>query len=502
VTLSWASRSRRVVLVLVLTAGAAVAAVLNRPDRPTPLHRADGAEAPRPNDPGELIIAATGDTVLIDRLPVADPAIGHVAALLRRSSIAITNFELTALAERPRVESGEERWPTAASESPNALRVLGFNAVSLANNHVYDYGVEGMRETRRLLEQAGVIHAGTGNNLEEARAAATIETAAGPVAFISVAASHAPIARASPGRGEIVGRPGLNPLRYSRRVTVDPSAFAVLRDSFTRRGLPEGATITSEGHLNLFGTIVRRGERTAVDLVEDPADVADVTAEIARAGISAAAIVVAIHAHEPSNLVDGAPEFLMRVARKFIDAGADLVVGHGPHRLRGIEIYENRPILYSLGNFIFQDRAFHAGAADIFEDATQTMLAGIAESTDERRAVLDFDDAVWWQSVVARAVFRNGEFVRLELHPIDLGVGQPKESRGLPRLASPATAPQILERLLRLSQPLQTRIEIRDGVGVVHGVPRRGEEEGSGAQLAVPPDRSVTSIFPASRSQC
>jgi Bacterial capsule synthesis protein PGA_cap len=230
-------------------------------------------------------------------------------------------------------------------------------------------------------------------------------------------------------------------------------------------GLPEGASAPAEGQLRLFGTTVTRAERTAVELVEEPADVEEILQEIRRARKASAAVVLAIHAHEPSNLVDEVPSFIRRVAHQAIDAGADLVVGHGPHRLRGIEVYNKRPILYSLGNFIFQDRAFQPGAADIFENATDTLLAGIAEPVEDSGSVLDFEDDVWWESVIARATFRQGEFVRLELHPIDLGVGQPKAARGIPRFGSPSTAARILGRLKRLSEPLGTAIQIRQGSG-------------------------------------
>jgi Bacterial capsule synthesis protein PGA_cap len=232
-------------------------------------------------------------------------------------------------------------------------------------------------------------------------------------------------------------------------------------------GLPEGASAPAEGQLRLFGTTVTRAERTAVELVEEPADVEEILQEIRRARKASAAVVLALHAHEPSNLVDEVPSFLRRVARQAIDAGADLVVGHGPHRLRGIEVYNKRPVLYSLGNFIFQDRAFQPGAADIFENATDTLLAGIAEPVEDSGSVLDFEDDVWWESVIARATFRQGEFVRLELHPIDLGVGQPKAARGIPRFGSPSTAARILGRLKRLSEPLGTAIQIREGIGLI-----------------------------------
>ena len=48
---------------------------------------------------------------------------------------------------------------------------------------------------------------------------------------------------------------------------------------------------------------------------------------------------------------DRPPDFLIELAHKSIDSGADAFVGHGPHLLRGIEIYKGKPIFYDLGEF-------------------------------------------------------------------------------------------------------------------------------------------------------
>jgi poly-gamma-glutamate synthesis protein (capsule biosynthesis protein) len=62
---------------------------------------------------------------------------------------------------------------------------------------------------------------------------------------------------------------------------------------------------------------------------------------------------VSIHNHEGGRFVPA--QFLVAFAHAMIDAGADVVVGQGPHLLNGIEIYRNKPILYSPGNFVFEN---------------------------------------------------------------------------------------------------------------------------------------------------
>ena len=61
------------------------------------------------------------------------------------------------------------------------------------------------------------------------------------------------------------------------------------------------------------------------------------------------------------------PEFLALAAHQLIDAGADLVVCHGPHLLRGLELYQGKPIFHSLGNFIGQNELVERIPADGYE---------------------------------------------------------------------------------------------------------------------------------------
>jgi poly-gamma-glutamate synthesis protein (capsule biosynthesis protein) len=64
---------------------------------------------------------------------------------------------------------------------------------------------------------------------------------------------------------------------------------------------------------------------------------------------------------------DQIEEWQQELARKMIEHGADAIIGHHPHVLRGIEFYQNRPILYSIGNFVFLKRDDKAGRTAIFK---------------------------------------------------------------------------------------------------------------------------------------
>ena len=77
-------------------------------------------------------------------------------------------------------------------------------------------------------------------------------------------------------------------------------------------------------------------------------------------------------------------QFLVTFARAMVDAGADLFVGHGPHVLRGIEIYKGKPIMYSLANFIFQNETLLRLPSENYETYDLGADAHVADFDDRR----------------------------------------------------------------------------------------------------------------------
>ena len=109
------------------------------------------------------------------------------------------------------------------------LQWAGSNLVSTANNHSYDYGNDGVLTNIAHLKAAGMVFAGTGRNLSEARAPGYLDTPAGRVALISVSSTFNAAGRVVDQRPDLKGRPGLNPLQHSVTYTVDRPAFDALR---------------------------------------------------------------------------------------------------------------------------------------------------------------------------------------------------------------------------------------------------------------------------------
>src|SRR6202000_3250242 len=101
---------------------------------------------------------------------------------------------------------------------------------------------------------------------------------------------------------------------------------------------------------------VSSANKPAVRTTANGKDIAGMVRWVKEARGLADVVMVSLHAHEQMPESKELPaEFIPTFARAMIDAGADLVAGHGPHLMRGMEVYQGKPIFYSLGNFIGQN---------------------------------------------------------------------------------------------------------------------------------------------------
>ncbi len=209
----------------------------------------------------------------------------------------------------------------------------------------------------------------------------------------------------------------------------------------------------------------------AVVTEPDPSDLKGLTEAIRDARRMADYVVVSIHSHEGAPGSREVPaQFLVDFAHATVEAGADVFVGHGPHVLRGIEIYKGKVIFYNLANFVFQNETVTRLPADLYQ---QYDLGPEASPADLYEARSDHDrrgfaaDPLYWESVVARVTFRGGHPAEVRLTPITLGFGHSRWQRGRPESAEPETSARILGRLQKLSQPFGTKIEVQDGRGII-----------------------------------
>lgn len=419
---------------------------------------------------GMFTVALTGDAIITRRLsPYKEPMYLDMIELVRSADASFVNLEVLFHDYEPYpAASSGGTWMRADPNLANELVWAGFDMVSMANNHTGDYAADGHRITRRHSEAAGLLTAGTGENLAEAREARFLETHDGRVALISVSSAFPPHSVAGPARGGVRGRPGLNPLHVITTRYVERGQLEELRQSvqgMDLEALGQRDELGAPGEpLNLFGTVLHPGDESRVDSDPDPEDMAEIAAVVNNASRLAEYVVVTIHAHNQG-------PYLKKFAHAMIDAGADVFVGHGPHYLTGIDIYQGKPILYSLGDFIFQNETLLRLPYDNY--------AGLGLEGEGNAWVADFNQVRYqnetigfparpeiWESVVAMPTFRGEELVSLELHPISLGFGQPATVRGRPMFADRELGRKIIQDLIDASEPHGTVVEWDDARGI------------------------------------
>ena len=429
-----------------------------------------------------LTLALAGDALITRRLsPYTEPRFQALIDLLRSCDAAFTNLEMSLndYEVYPAVQSGGQHL-AAPPEIAKELYWAGFRIASLANNHAADWGVPGMQLTKKYAREAGLIVAGTGESLAAAREAAFLETGRGRVSLVAAASTFTVEAPAGSTRGDIRPRPGLSPLRFSTTQVVTAETMSGLRA--LAPGL--GASLPTEtDRLQLLGKLFVAGPEPGVPTRPHPQDLEEITASVSDASRLSDVAIVSVHTHESEGMgrdimvsTEHPPAFLKLFARAAIDSGAAVVVSHGPHKLRGIEIYNGKPIFYSLGNFIFQNETLRRIPEDDYELANSYLKAHLGADA----GVADFDDVrynygrvgfpahrEYWESIVPVLRWRDGRLASVDLHPITLGFGLPEDARGRPLLAEGELARKILADVQRMSVPFGTRIIEHDGIGSV-----------------------------------
>ncbi len=429
-----------------------------------------GRQAPqlRTGTDGIFTIALAGDSIITERLsPYKEPEFLQLIDLLRGTDVAFANFEMLLhdYEGYPSALSGGT-WMRADPIMAKELAWAGIDMVARANNHTGDYSPESLRTTSKSLNEAGIVWAGVGENLQQAREAHYLETADGRVALISCASTFTPQSIAGKQRSDVSGRPGLNPLRFDTRYVVDQPTLDNLRRTLAGLGLPAG----QGNQLTFMGNRFALGPAFKTEQTPNALDLAEIVHSIKDAKTLSDYVVVTIHAHEGGKDRTEPAPFLPIFAHAAIDAGADMFVGHGPHVLRGIEIYKGKPILYSIGDFIFENETVLRLPEDNYEALGLGPEDRVSDFNAKRYAndTTGFPaDRLVWESVIAVPSFRDGKLIDLKLHPISLGFGKLPGRRGRPMLANEELSKKIIDDLTRLSKPMGTTIEYKERVGTV-----------------------------------
>ncbi|MXO94044.1 CapA family protein [Erythrobacter arachoides] len=251
----------------------------------------------------DIQIAVLGDLVLDE--PDADHWLSGIAPAIRAADLGIAHLEVPHTTSAHEM-AGDVPAPGAPPENIAAIARAGIGMVSLAGNHIADCGAQGIADTVALLDAAGIAHAGAGADLAAARAPAFADVGGRRVALLSYNCVGPEMAWAAPGRAGCA---------YLPIVAAD------------------GAAVSPKACL----------ERVHPDALETLLD------DIAAARAGADCVLVAMHkgqVHTPAML----QPYEREIARAAIDAGADAVLSHHAHIVRGIEFHRGKPIYHGLGN--------------------------------------------------------------------------------------------------------------------------------------------------------
>jgi poly-gamma-glutamate capsule biosynthesis protein CapA/YwtB (metallophosphatase superfamily) len=219
--------------------------------------------------------------------------------------------------------------------NPSLARVLvsaGVDIVTVANNHMLDYGEEALNETLETLSRADIHFVGAGRNIIQAEKPVVLEKNGVRVAFLGLAATLPLGAAASKERA------GLAPVHVTTGYEIDP-------------------TLTQE----------QPGNPPKVRTRVEPRDEERICQNVREARRRADHVVVGIHWGVA--FTKERAEYQQPLGHKMIDAGASIVVGHHSHVRQGVESYNGGVILYSLGDFVFHDRIDMGGESGMMATA-------------------------------------------------------------------------------------------------------------------------------------
>ena len=354
------------------------------------------------------VVALTGDVMPQTSLArsALSPETARAYDLLRDADVAFANLEC------PLTVRGfpADKLVTLRAEPGLAqeLQAIGIDIVTVANNHALDFGVDGLFDTMDALDSAGLPYVGLGRDLESALACRVVTVKGLRLGFMGVASTLAPNSAASEQR------PGAAPIRVFTSYVAD--------------------TVTTEENPGIAPYV----KTSALE-----SDVATVEQAVGAAKQQVDYLLLGLHWGVPNGWVgqfqDVLAEYQQPLAHRLVDAGVDVVVGHHPHVLHGVEWYRRRPILYSLGNYLFH-----------------RLIVGQQPKLQRSYPPYDWSSlrsADNLDSVVARITLSATGGVDLDIVPVVL------DAKGEPQAASGDDGLRIRDRIAAFSERFGTTVE-------------------------------------------
>ena len=346
-----------------------------------------------------MSILVSGDLVLDE--PDAGHWLSGIAPAAQAADVAIGHLEVPHSLRGAELK-GDVPAPGAPPENLDAIAAAGFAMLSLAGNHMADCGAEGIADTRAGLSRLGIAHAGAGASLSEARAPAFIERAGRTIALLSYNC-------VGPENGW--------------------ATEAQAGSAWLRIETADGSPIAPSAPLE------RMTDEARAMLAQD----------IAAIRAKADMVIVALHkgiVHTPAKL---AP-YERALAQAALEAGADVVLGHHAHIIRGIEFHQGKPIFHGLGNGCVVTRAL---SPDQDHPARR-------EWAERRKALFGFEPDPAYALAPFHPEAVNAFLGRLIWHAdgrIEAGIIPVHvEAPGRPVLADGARAQEIMRYVERITQ--------------------------------------------------
>ena len=433
----------------------------------------------------KISIIGVGDIFVAKRLPIKTyDGFDEIKDLISRHDVCFGNLETTV--------HDNEGYPSAfpgggyAMANPAVLgdlKEFGFNVLNIANNHAFDYCHKGLEATIRNLKEAGISYVGAGGNLVEASIPKYVECREGRVAFIGVTSSFHDTDAAGPQGGIVPGRPGINPLRRIEYYEVTEENFHALSKVAEETGMNDGykwaiangyrndpSTSSEQEKLSLREMNFVKGSCNRMVNHPLPADMERITNAIREARIQADYVVVSFHSHQMNGSADKPAEFIVEFCHACIDAGANVIFGHGSHELRGLEIYKNAPIFYGLNEFILHNEMQEALPFEFYERVHQEPskydYVGLGMNLRSKGGTRGLSsDYKAWEAVAASVTMANHQVNEIMVYPVSLGFEKGRAQRGWPVIDRTG---RILDYFCKLSgDNYGTQFELIDGYAKV-----------------------------------
>jgi poly-gamma-glutamate synthesis protein (capsule biosynthesis protein) len=307
-----------------------------------------------PADPEELRVVLVGQALIKKDLRTLVPAsVEQAQGYLAGADVAFTNLEVAVATEGAKVTPRSETVVPVPPSVLDSLKDMGFNLLSLANNHAMDLGQAGIGMTRTEAGRRGFAYAGTGQNIGQAADAGYLDTAAGKVALVAMASGSKQL---TPDTWATPDQPGVNFLELREDGTLNSEQKQRILNA-VREAARQSTLVIAYQHNHYWGS----GSGSETPPGRDPRVDRFTT-----------------------------PAWMETWARELIDAGASIYVAHGNPALHGVEIYKDKLILYGLGNYIFNS----AGTPDKYGPLAYYSAVVDARFEEGRVAAVQFKPLV------------------------------------------------------------------------------------------------------------